>query len=287
MDIVKIGGAIKEARKKIGISQADLGEKVGVSTAAVNKWENGINLPDIENLVLVSKILRVPYSSLIDAGIEEDGVDQMDVRDRLFQEDHMFTLMRGFAKSEDLPETYYALEYVREKHNGQFRDMAKYSSEEIPYINHPLMMVCQAHALGIRDDHLLAAILLHDVLEDTDAKLEDLPFSAEVKTLVELVTKTDPKDKSKKKNKEKYYEEIKKNGKASVIKVIDRCNNVSTMAASFDDRKLKEYILETEKYVLPLLENLKRYYSEYNDLAFLVKYQMVSLLETVKNLIVK
>ncbi len=287
MDIVKIGEAIKAARKKTGISQAELSERVGVSTAAVNKWEKGANLPDIENLVLVSKTLSVPYSSLIDAGIEADGVDRMDVRDRLFQEDHMFTLMRGFAKSEDLPETYYALEYVREKHKGQFRKIAKYSLEEIPYINHPLMMVCHAHALGIRDDHLLAAILLHDVVEDTGVKLEELPFSSEVKMLVELVTKTDLKDKTQKKNVDDYYKEIMKNGKASVIKVIDRCNNVSTMAASFDDKKLKEYILETEKYIMPLLENLKKYYAEYNDLAFLVKYHMVSVLETVKNLIVK
>ncbi len=96
------------------IPQAELGERVGVSAAAVNKWEKGNNLPDIDNLLLISRILRVAYSSLIDAGIEADAVVGMDVRDRLFQEGHMFTLMRGFAKSENLPETYYALEYVRE-----------------------------------------------------------------------------------------------------------------------------------------------------------------------------
>ncbi len=285
MDIVKIGEAIKESRTKSGLTQAQLAEKVGVSTQAVNKWERGNNLPDIENLVLISEILCVPYSAIIDAGIEDDGVDRMDVRDRLFREDHMFTLMRG--KLTKLPQSYYALEYMRDKHEGQFRKPAKFSIEKIPYINHPLMMVCQAHALGIRDDHLLAAILLHDVVEDTDVKLDELPFSDEVKELVRLVSFPKSAKKSNKQDMEKYYNAISKNGKACVIKVLDRCNNISTMAASFDDKKLKEYILETEKYIMPLLENLKKYYAEYNDLAFLVKYHMVSVLETVKNLIVK
>ncbi len=289
MDVVKIGIAIKDAREKKGISQAELAEKVGVSAQAANKWERGSNLPDIENLFMISKVLKVPYSSLINAGVEKDRSLQMDVRDRLFQEDHMFTLMRGFAISEELPETWFALEYMREQHEGQFRRPGKYYLEEIPYINHPLMMACQAHAFGIRDDHLLAAILLHDVLEDTDVNLEELPLqlSEEVKSLVELVTKTDPKDKSKKKDNDEYYSEISKNGKACVIKVIDRCNNLSTMAASFDDNKLREYVLETEKYILPLLEKLKKYHPEYYDLAFLVKYHIISLLETIKNLIVK
>lgn len=40
--------------------------------------------------------------------------------------------------------------------------------------------------------------------------------------------------------------------------------------------------METEEYVLPLLDVLKNEYSEYSDLAFLVKYQILSILETIK-----
>ena len=68
----------------------------------------------------------------------------------------------------------------------------------------------------------------------------------------------------------------------SSIKVIDRCNNVSTMAGCFKDEKLAEYIDETEKYVFPLLSRIKQTWPEYNNVVFLVKYHMLSVLESLK-----
>ncbi len=287
MDIAKIGKAIADARNKAGMTQREVAEKIGVSNSVLNRWEDGYKLPDIDNLLLISVTLSVPFSSIIDAGAEDKEPDHMDVRDRLFDEEKMFIRLKTTADKENLPETYYALYYIREKHAGQYRNQGKYSSERVPYINHPLMMTCHAHALGIRDDHLLAAMLLHDVVEDTDVELKDLPFSKEVKILVGLVTKTQTSAGSETKAKDIYYGEISKNPKACVIKVIDRCNNVSTMAGCFSEEKMKEYILETEEYVLPLLEKLKKEFPEYSTLAFLVKYQIISILETVKYLIAK
>jgi len=91
--------------------------------------------------------------------------------------------------------------------------------------------------------------------------------------------------KTKEQAKNEYYDKIKENGKACVVKLIDRCNNVSTMAGSFSRKKLVEYILETEEYVLPLADVLKNNFPEYGNLAFLVKYQIISILETVKYLV--
>lgn len=194
-------------------------------------------------------------------------------RDRYFNEENMFKKLRDISAKEGLQETYLASQYVREKHANQFRKPGKHSTEQVPYINHPLLMACQAHALGIRDDALLTAILLHDVVEDTDTTLKELPFSDEVKNIVNLVTFSIPSGMTKEEAKAKYYNNISKNGKACVLKIIDRCNNVSTMAGSFSNEKLKEYIDETEKYVLPLTDVLKDNYPEYNNISFLVKYQ--------------
>jgi hypothetical protein len=57
------------------------------------------------------------------------------------------------------------------------------------------------------------------------------------------------------------------------------------MAGCFNRKKLLEYIEETEEYVLPLSGVLKNQYPEYSDLAFLLKYHIVSVLEAIKNLI--
>ena len=213
-----------------------------------------------------------------------DG-NELDVRDRLFREENMFTRMRSFALSEDLKETYQALNYMREHHGGQYRKAAKHTDTKVVYINHPLMMACHAHALGLTDDKLLASVLLHDVVEDTDVTLEELPFSDEVREIVGLVSFRIPDGLTRAQAKRAYYERIARNEKACLVKLLDRCNNLSTMAGTFDNKKMKEYIVETERYILPLCTLLKNGFAEYSNATFLIKYQMIGLLETVKNLL--
>lgn len=249
--------------------------------------QEGHNLPDIENLMQIAEITNTPYSILLGVESKSGGNESFVIRDRLFREENMFTRMRTFAMTENLTETYQALQYMRQQHNGQFRKPGKYSVEKVLYINHPLLMACQAHAFGIKDDALLAAILLHDVVEDTEVLLQELPFCDEVKKIVGLVSFYVESGKSKKEAKVEYYAKIQKNPKACVVKLLDRCNNVSTMAGSFSREKLIEYVAETEKYILPLTDVLKNQYLEYSNLAFLVKYQIISILETVKCLMME
>lgn len=282
MEIGNIGRRIVQARKKAGLTQEQLAEQLGISPQAVSKWENGWNLPDLENLLLMAEKLNVPYSSLIE---EEEASGHFICRDRLFQEENMFTRLKATAQAERLTETYKALSYMREKHLGQYRHRVQYSNVDVQYINHPLMMACHAHAMGIREDALLAAILLHDVVEDTDTALEDLPFSDEVRRIVDLVTFRVLPGMDKEQSKVVYYERISRDKKASVVKVIDRCNNVSTLAGHFTKEKMSKYVQETETYIIPLLDELKHNAPEYSNAAFLVKYQILSLLEAVKNLI--
>lgn len=209
----------------------------------------------------------------------------MELRNRLFDEEELFTYLDFLSTGNGMTETNKALYYMRDKHSGQYRKTGKHSSEQVPYINHPLIMAYHAYSLGIEDDIILAAILLHDVVEDTDVTLEELPFSPDVRALVGLVTFAVIPGKTKEESKDEYYKAIRCNGKACLIKLIDRCNNVSTMSAGFDRDKLIEYIDETEQYVLPLAEALKNDHPEYSDIAFVVKYQIIAVIETIKNLI--
>lgn len=287
MNMIIIGRNISNARKNACLTQEELSEKIGVTAQAVSKWENGHNLPDIENLMRIAEILNTPYTALLADDREENKSTSYKIRGRLFHEENMFTRMRALALSEKLKETYLALQYMREHHVGQFRKQGKFTTTQIQYINHPLMMCCQAHAFGIRDDALLAAILLHDVVEDTNVEVEELPFSDEVREIVDLVSFYVPAGMTKEQAKKAYYERIKENGKSCVLKILDRCNNVSTMAGCFNKAKLEEYIAETEEYIFPLMDVLKNNYPEYSDIAFLVKYHMISVLETIKFLSVE
>lgn len=55
----KIGNKIAEARKKINISQAQLAQRLFISSQAVGKWERGESMPDIITLNRLAEILGV------------------------------------------------------------------------------------------------------------------------------------------------------------------------------------------------------------------------------------
>ena len=73
-----LGEKLKEARKKVGISQEQLSEKLGVSRSAVAKWETDNGIPDIDNLKTVSRLLNVSIDYLLDNG---KSIDELVMRE--------------------------------------------------------------------------------------------------------------------------------------------------------------------------------------------------------------
>ncbi len=63
-----LGEKLKDARKKTGLSQEQLAEKLSVSRSAVAKWETDKGLPDIANLKAISELLSVSVDYLLDDG---------------------------------------------------------------------------------------------------------------------------------------------------------------------------------------------------------------------------
>lgn len=66
MDQRKIGHFIKNLRNEKGITQEQLGEILGVSNRSISRWENGINLPDLELLIEVAEYFQVGIKELLD-----------------------------------------------------------------------------------------------------------------------------------------------------------------------------------------------------------------------------
>lgn len=54
-----LGNKIASARKKMGLSQAELAKQVSISPQAVGKWERGESMPDIATLNRLAEILKV------------------------------------------------------------------------------------------------------------------------------------------------------------------------------------------------------------------------------------
>lgn len=69
---MKFEDKLKEARKKQGLTQEDMAEKLCVSRAAIAKWETGKGMPDVENLRAISTLLDVSIDYLLDGEAEID-----------------------------------------------------------------------------------------------------------------------------------------------------------------------------------------------------------------------
>ena len=73
MDQIKIGKFIAELRKTKNMTQQQLGEKIGVSSKTISKWETGKGMPDLSSLKPLSDCLEISINELLSGEkIEEE-----------------------------------------------------------------------------------------------------------------------------------------------------------------------------------------------------------------------
>lgn len=65
MNVRKIGEQIAVLRRTKGLTQSELGERLGVSFQAVSKWERGETLPDVTLLPDLAKILETTIDFIL------------------------------------------------------------------------------------------------------------------------------------------------------------------------------------------------------------------------------
>lgn len=69
-----IGQEIKNARLKLGISQAKLGKMIGVSKVAICWYEKGDRKPSLDNFIKLAEVLNLPFDFVLGKDKEVDGV---------------------------------------------------------------------------------------------------------------------------------------------------------------------------------------------------------------------
>ncbi|MBQ9327709.1 MAG: helix-turn-helix transcriptional regulator [Solobacterium sp.] len=65
MDQIKIGTFIASCRKELGLTQAALAEKLGISDRAVSKWETGKSMPDSGIMLELCDLLNINVNELL------------------------------------------------------------------------------------------------------------------------------------------------------------------------------------------------------------------------------
>ncbi len=177
-----------------------------------------------------------------------------------------------------------ALEFVEEKHAGQFRKSGD------PYVVHPVEVAIILAELGMDRDTVVAG-LLHDVLEDTETTYEELKenFGKDVADIVEGVTKLGKihfKDveTQKAENYRKLILAFSKDLRVIFVKLADRLHNMKTLQF-FSREKQVRIAKETLEIYVPIANRLGlwRIKTELEDLCFVYLYPKEY--EEVKNFV--
>jgi (p)ppGpp synthase/HD superfamily hydrolase len=121
-----------------------------------------------------------------------------------------------------------AEKFARKKHKNQ-----KKRDGVIPYVEHLEGVVNRLKNLGMADPDVICAAWLHDILEKTDAELEELiqRFGKRTATLVLAVSKD--YNLSKKEREDTYIKQLKDAPiEAKIIKLCDISSNIKGLADS-------------------------------------------------------
>jgi len=75
---MKLGNKILELRKKSGLSQEQLGEKINVTRQTISNWELGETSPNPEQLKLLSKAFNVSLDELLNNDINNVIIEKIE-----------------------------------------------------------------------------------------------------------------------------------------------------------------------------------------------------------------
>ena len=174
------------------------------------------------------------------------------------KEEHYNSMMlavQRYAPNADMDLVERAYRYADEKHKNQLRKSGE------PYIIHPLAVAEIVAEMGL-DTDAIAAALLHDCLEDTDASFEELSrmFSQTIAELVEGVTKLtrvqySTMEEQQMENLRKMFMAMSKDIRVILIKIADRLHNTRTLQFQTPAKQISKS-METMEIYAPLAHRL-------------------------------
>jgi len=139
------------------------------------------------------------------------------------------------------------------------------------YYYHLVYVAQKLIGAGIRDENIITAALLHDIVEDVthiDLVYIRQEFNEPVASMVNLVTKKPDVDyKHNPKELQAYLKAMIKNYGACLIKVSDQIHNISTLLDATPDKRLRK-ALETETHYIPFFHDCRELYPWYSNFFF-------------------
>lgn len=171
-----------------------------------------------------------------------------------------------------------ALEYASKFHTGKRKDgqtmeyfhqlsIGRYTKSIITSLEFP--------------EATLATVFLHDISEDYGVSTDEIRdrYGNQVAQSVALLTK---KFGDYRKSDVEYFRNITSDKIASIAKGADRVHNIQTMIGVFTYDKQREYIQETETYILPMLKEARRCFPRQEPAYENIRHVLVSQIELLR-----
>ena len=76
MDMKKIGGFLKFLRKERGLTQEQAGEIFMVAGRTISRWENGVNMPDLNLLIQIAEYYDVELEEILNGERRNEDMDK-------------------------------------------------------------------------------------------------------------------------------------------------------------------------------------------------------------------
>ena len=186
-----------------------------------------------------------------------------------------FIFLEGCAEFSNSEQFQIALSIAKKYHEGQLRGSWE------PYLSHVVDVTIELLNRGIRNSNILTSAILHDILEECSPIVNELFLTdawINSITLDSIIALT----KEKGYNKEEYYQRIKENEIACIVKLADRLHNLGTMSGSFDLKRTEKYLKETKEEILPIAKYARKHYVKNAWIIMSLKRDIERLITTIE-----
>jgi len=210
-----------------------------------------------------------------------DEVVLKDVRVRYaFQYEREKTFLKAYLLGKGYFRAIKALGFI-ERCEFMLPPEERYRKDKVtPSLHHQVRIALSITNLKglINEELCLVTALLHDVQEDHDVHSDVIAkeFGGDVASVNWKVTK---KFSGSLKSKDEYTREIALDMIASIVKGVDRLDNLDSMIGVFSLEKMKQYSTEAEQVFLPMIKSASKLFPEqlqaYHTIMIRMKQQII------------